>query len=86
MERGRHYGCNRSWNKIKVSPITTFLHISLVAGGQGGGGDPFYDKPGVSALYPSAGMEGRVMFYWIKPDELGNYASERRGEGKEGAE
>lgn len=28
---GKHYGRNRSWNKIKVSPITTFLHVFAAA-------------------------------------------------------
>lgn len=26
----KHYDCNRTWNKISVSPITTFLHIVAV--------------------------------------------------------
>lgn len=27
---GKHYDCNRTWNEISVSPITTFLHIVAV--------------------------------------------------------
>ena len=26
----KHYDCNRTWNEISVSPITTFLHILTV--------------------------------------------------------
>lgn len=49
---GKHYGCNRSWNEIRVSPITTFLHVFAAAG------KPFNGKPHISDPHGFTGMVG----------------------------
>lgn len=62
MEEGKHYGCNRSCNKISVSPISTFLRIFAAAGKT-----LFYGTPCVSTLHEfllSGGMT-RCLMRWM---------------------